>query len=107
MSCILRSRTQNPRPQLIAQEIEIPRPKTPEGPSPKAKAAAMSQDETLLGGPWVVISGVISRVTIVITQIRGRITLLITTHLQVGPQRLYPYKILRPWNPWSYRFYTI
>ena len=34
----------------------------------------------LLGGSWVVISGVISRVTIVITQIRGLITPLITTH---------------------------
>ena len=29
----------------------------------------------LLGGSWVVISGVISRVTIVITHIRGLITL--------------------------------
>ena len=34
----------------------------------------------LLGGSWVVISGVISRVTMVITHIRGLITLLITTH---------------------------
>ena len=34
----------------------------------------------LLGGSWVVISGVISRITIVITRIRGLITLLITTH---------------------------
>ena len=34
----------------------------------------------LLGGSWVVISGVISRVTIVITQIRGLITPLLTTH---------------------------
>ena len=34
----------------------------------------------ILGGSWVVISGVISRVTIVITQIRGHITPLITTH---------------------------
>ena len=33
----------------------------------------------LLGGSWVVISGVISRVTILITHIRGLITLLITT----------------------------
>ena len=39
-----------------------------------------------LGGSWVATSGVISRVTIVITHIRGLITLLITTHnLQVGP----------------------
>ena len=34
----------------------------------------------VLGGSWVVISGVISRVTIVITHIRGRITPLLTTH---------------------------
>ena len=33
----------------------------------------------LLGGSWVVISRVISRVTILITHIRGLITLLITT----------------------------
>ena len=34
----------------------------------------------LLGGSWVVISRVISRVTILITHFRGLITLLITTH---------------------------
>ena len=34
----------------------------------------------LLGGSWVVISGVISKVTIVITHTRGLITILITTH---------------------------
>ena len=34
----------------------------------------------LLGGSWVVISGVISRVSKVITHIKGLITLLITTH---------------------------
>ena len=34
----------------------------------------------VLGGSWVVISGVISRATIVITHIRGLITPLITTH---------------------------
>ena len=34
----------------------------------------------ILGGSWVVISGVISRVTIVITQTRGLIFPLITTH---------------------------
>ena len=34
----------------------------------------------LLGGSWVVISGAISRVTIVITQVSGLITPLITTH---------------------------
>ena len=35
---------------------------------------------TLLGGSWVVISGVISTVTILVTLLRGLITLLITTH---------------------------
>ena len=35
---------------------------------------------TLLGGSWVVISRVISRVTIAITNIRGAITPLITTY---------------------------
>ena len=34
----------------------------------------------LLGGSWVVISGVISRVNVAISPIRGLITLLITTH---------------------------
>ena len=34
----------------------------------------------LVGGLWVVISGVISKVTIVITHIRGLMALLITTH---------------------------
>ena len=34
----------------------------------------------LLGGSWAVISRVIFRVTIIITHIRGLITLLITTH---------------------------
>ena len=34
----------------------------------------------LLGGSWVVISGVIGKVTILITLIRGLITPLITTH---------------------------
>ena len=36
--------------------------------------------ENLLGGSWVVISRVISRVTILIIHIRGLITPLITTH---------------------------
>ena len=35
---------------------------------------------TLVIGSWVVISGVRSKVTKVITRIRGRITMLITTH---------------------------
>ena len=34
----------------------------------------------LLEGSWVVISGVASRVTIIITHIRGLLTPLITTH---------------------------
>ena len=34
----------------------------------------------VLGGSWLVISGVIIKVTIVITHIKGLITLLITTH---------------------------
>ena len=34
----------------------------------------------LLGGSWVVISSVISRITMVITYISGLITPLITTH---------------------------
>ena len=34
----------------------------------------------LLGGSWVVISGVISPLTILITLLRGLITPLITTH---------------------------
>ena len=34
----------------------------------------------ILGGSWVVISGVIIKATLVITHIRGRITILITTH---------------------------
>ena len=44
-----------------------------------------SHSPRLLGGSWVVISGVMSRVTIVIAHIRGLITPLITTHdLQVA-----------------------
>ena len=35
---------------------------------------------SLLGGSWVVISGVISKVTIIIAHIRRLITRLITTH---------------------------
>ena len=34
----------------------------------------------LLGGSWVVISGVISRVSVIITHISGLITPLKTTH---------------------------
>ena len=38
------------------------------------------RNRSVLGGSWVVISGVISRVTILITPNRGLITKLITTH---------------------------
>ena len=41
------------------------------------RSAAYLEDH---GPSWVVISGVISRVTIVIIQIRGLLTPLITTH---------------------------
>ena len=41
---------------------------------------ALDRTATLLGGSWVVISGVISRVTVLTTHIKGLITLLITTH---------------------------
>ena len=37
-------------------------------------------EPSILGGSWVVISGVISRVTIVITHVKGLITPLITSH---------------------------
>ena len=37
-------------------------------------------ERQVVGGSWVVISGVISRVTIIITHIRGLITPLVTTH---------------------------
>ena len=47
----------------------------------------------LLGGSWVVISGVISRITIIITPIRGLITRLITTH---EPPSTLNYHDLRP-----------
>ena len=35
-----------------------------------------SEDLGLLGGSWVVISGVVSKVTVVITHIRGLLTIL-------------------------------
>ena len=43
----------------------------------------------VLGGSWAVISRVISRVTILITHIRGLITPLMTTHEP-------PSRVLRP-----------
>ena len=47
----------------------------------------------LLGGSWVVIGGVITRVTIVTTHVEGPITLLITTH--EPPSRLSDCILLR------------
>ena len=46
--------------------------------SPYLEAASSSMPT--LGGSWVVISRVTSRITVVITYIRGLITLLVTTH---------------------------
>ena len=46
----------------------------------KAVGDANLDSESLLGGSWVVRSGVTSRVTIIITHIRGFITPLIATH---------------------------
>ena len=37
-------------------------------------------DVSILGGSWVVICGVVSRVTIIITHISGLIAPLLTTH---------------------------
>ena len=45
----------------------------------------------LLGGSWVVISRVVSRITMVITYIRGLMTPLITTH--EPPSRLPPVEL--------------
>ena len=46
----------------------------------------------LLGGSWTVVSGLISRVAILITHIRGLVSLLVTTHeppsLNPKPQTL-------------------
>ena len=49
------------------------------------------QSRDLLRGSWVVISGVISRVSILITHITGLITPLITTH--EPPSRVQRFKI--------------
>ena len=40
----------------------------------------ISWDDTVLGGSWVVISGVVSPLSKVISIVRGLITPLITTH---------------------------
>ena len=59
-----------------------------------ALAPLLPKLHTLVGGSWVVISGVISRITLVITRIRGLITPLTTTHeppskalLELGRQK--------------------
>ena len=60
----------------------------PSRPCPNRRT---SKSEALLGGPWV-----ISRVTIVITHIRGLITLLITTHEPLFNQVFQLHFSLRP-----------
>ena len=50
--------------------------------------------EALLGGPWAVKSGVMSRVTIVISPIRGLITRVITTHEPLSMHRTYDLTLL-------------
>ena len=50
------------------------------GRSPEAPKPLLFRVKGLLGGSWVVISGLISRATIVLTYVRGRISPLITTH---------------------------
>ena len=54
-----------------------PEPQTAKAPKYKLKGRHI---RILLGGSWVVISRVISRVAILITHIRGLLTPLITTH---------------------------
>ena len=44
------------------------------------KGALIYRTARILGGSWVVRSGVISRVTVLITHIKGLITLHISTH---------------------------
>ena len=48
----------------------------------------------LLGGPWEVISRVISRITMIRTYIRGLITPLITTHEPPSMQEIRKTKLL-------------
>ena len=59
--------------------------------------ASFSNVEFLLGGSWGVISGVISRVTMLITYIRGLITPFITNH--EPPSLLYVRPVLRYITP--------
>ena len=61
-------------PEPWKERVADRRSKQPEAPR------KMRSWKELLGGSWVVTSRVISRVTILITHIRGLITPLITTH---------------------------
>ena len=56
-------------------------------------------ERRLLGGSWVVISRVLSRVTILITHIRGLLTPLITTH---EPPSIMTFS----WNPYRTLYRT-
>ena len=68
------------------------------------------RESTLLGGSWVVISGVISRVSILITLIRGHITPLLTTpeppsmykqrSLNAEPLTPSPAELANGWRSW-------
>ena len=65
-----------------------PAPEPPQAPIPHSQSLTLPcpsgrwnlQAEGMLGGSWVVISGVLSKVTVLITPTRGLITPLITTH---------------------------
>ena len=61
------------------------------------------QNASLLGGSWAVISGVISKVTIVITHIRGLITPLTTTHEPPSTKQLFQTLVLSYWVLWTFR----
>ena len=67
-----------PRPDMSS--LRLPRPQTPTLNSQGPPKAEYLPARGLLGGSCVVTSRVISRVSILITHIRGLITLLITTH---------------------------
>ena len=58
-----------------------------------------SRSEKLVsGGSWVVISGVIIRVTMVITHIRGLATSLLNPISPVNPKPYQPYKPSQPYK---------
>ena len=60
--------------------LRLLRAESPQTPSLEPGGSGSRKTlKPLLGGPWVVMSGVISRETIVITHIRGLMTPLITT----------------------------